>query len=158
MAAGDVYTLVHKRIVVATAITILQIKAGTNSPCEILRAWVSQHLSTTSAQAQISFIRKSTAATVTAAIVGTTLYKRSPNAGTPDVILSTSGTGLTATAEGTNTDEIYPDSFNVLNGWLYLPVPEERILIPISGNLGLTFMVAPASHTFTAGITFRELG
>jgi len=158
MAAGDVYTLVHKRIVVATAITILQLKAGTNSPFEILRAWLSQHLSTTTAQCQIGFVRKSAGATVTAAVVGTTLYKRSPNAGTPDLVLSTTGTGLTATGEGTDTDEIYPDAFNVLNGWLYLPVPEERILVPISGIIGLKFTVAPASHTFTAGITVRELG
>lgn len=158
MAAGDVYTLVHRRIVVATAITILQVKAGANSPVEILRAWISQGLSTTSAQCSLALIRKSAAATVTAGVVGTTLLKRSPNAGTPDLVLSTTGTGLTATGEGTDTDEVYPDSFNVLNGWLYHPIPEERLLVPVNGILGLKFMAAPASHTFTAGIVLKELG
>ena len=156
MAAGDVYTLVHRRIVVASAITILQVKAGPNYGFEILRAWISQHLSTTSAQVQASLIRKSAAATVTAAVVGTTLLKQDPNGPTPDLVLSTTGTGLTATAEGTDSDEIYPDGFNVLNGWLYLPVPEEREIIPQSGIIALKFVVAQASHTFTAGIRVRE--
>jgi len=158
MAAGDVYTIVHRRIVVATAITIIQVKAGTNSPLEILRAWCSQSASTTSAQGALALIRKSAAATVTAGSVGTTVLKRSPNSGTPDLSLGTSATGITATAEGTDSDEIYPDGFSNLGGWLYLPVPEERPIVPVGGIIALKFMAAPTSNTFTAGIVVRELG
>lgn len=158
MAAGDVYTIVHRRIVVSTAITIIQVKAGTNSPFEVIRAWAGQGLSATSAQASLALIRKSAAATVTSGVVGTTVLKRNPNSGTPDLSLGTAATGITATAEGTDGDEIYPDSFNVLGQWLYFPVPEEREIVPVGGIIALKFMAAPASNTFTAGIRIRELG
>lgn len=157
MAHGNVYTIVRPRVVTSTAITIIQVKAGVNYGFEIIRAWISQHLSTTSAQIQASLIRKSGAATVTAGVLGTTVLKQDPNAPTPDLVLSTTGTGITASGEGADSDEIYPDGFNVLNGWLYLPVPEERIFVPVNGIIALKHLVAPASHTLTAGIVVREL-
>lgn len=158
MARGDVYTVVHKRISVSTAITIIQLKAGTTYGFDILRGWWSQSNSTTSAQQAFALVRKSTAATVTAGVVGTTVYKLDPNAPTPDLVLSTSGTGITASAEGTNTDEVLVDAQNTQSGWLYLPIPEERIHVPPGGIIALTLMAAPAAAlTISAGITIMEV-
>jgi hypothetical protein len=36
-------------------------------------------------------------------------------------------------------------------------VPEERIVIPVSGILAMKFLTAPASHSWRAYFTFREL-
>jgi hypothetical protein len=151
-----VSTLRYSRIAVSTAITILQIKAGTDKGFQVLRAWCTQGGSAVSAQENICLIRKTAAATVNAASIGTNLYKHDPNGADPTVILSTSGTGFTASGEGTDGNDIYGSGFNTLIGFLYLPLPEERIYVPPSGIIALKFMNAPASKTWDAGITFKE--
>ncbi|HEX4381236.1 MAG TPA: hypothetical protein VH022_14435 [Candidatus Acidoferrum sp.] len=161
MPAGDVYTVLHKNIAVSTAITIIQLKAGANNAIEIIRASLTQRGSTTSAQEDIALIRKSAAATVTAAIDSpgsntSTLVRRDPNQSAPSATLSTSGTGITASAEGTDTETVLREAFNVLNGWLYLPTPEERIYVPPAGIIGLKFLTAPASQNWDAEVVFME--
>jgi hypothetical protein len=58
--------------------------------------------------------------------------------------------------------DLYFDAFHVQNGWLYLPVPEERIVIvggTTNDNIGLRFPVAPdASTTFSYGMIWGEIG
>lgn len=152
---GSVFTLRYNRIIVSTAITILQVKAGAANGFQVTRAWISQGASAVSATANIALLRKSSAATVTAAALGTTLFAHDP-ATTSGVSLGTTATGYTATSEGTDSDEIWSQGFNTLIGALYLPTPEERIFVPPGGIIALKFTVAPASATWTAGITFKE--
>lgn len=159
MPQGDTYTL-RNRQTVSTAITVLQLKAGANNGFEILRASVTQYGSTTSAQEEIVLVRKSVAATVTTASVGAsggTLFFRDPNQAAASLTLATSGTGVAATVEGTDNDFVLREAFNVLNGWLYLPVPEERIYVPPTGIIGLKFPIAPASQAWDFEIIIREL-
>jgi hypothetical protein len=156
MPQGDIYILKNSATV-STAITVLQLKAGANNGFEIVRAQAGQRGSTTSVQEAIALVRKSAAATVTAAAAGTNLFFRDPNQAAASLTLSTSGTGFTATAEGTDTDQVWEEGFNVLNGWLYLPVPEERIYVPPGGIIGLKFLTAPASQTWKFLMAIREL-
>jgi hypothetical protein len=160
MPSGDVYTVMNKAIVVSTAISVIQLKAGTVNACLILRASATQRGSTTSVQEDIALVRKSAAATVTAAIDATdgtaTIVKRDTGQPAASAILSTSGTGITASGEGTNANVVIREGFNILNGWLYLPVPEERIYIPPSGIIALTFLTAPASQTWNFELVFEE--
>jgi hypothetical protein len=141
---------------VSTAITVLQIKASATRPFVILRAWASQGSSTTSAQAAIELVRKSGAATVTAAITADIVLLDTNDAAT-GVQLGTAATGYTATVEGTDGDVLIEEGFNVLNGWLYVPVPEERILVPAAGIIALKFSIAPPSATWKYGITYAEV-
>ncbi len=157
MAYGHIHTL-RNEMTVSTAITILQLLAGATMPFEILSAALTQRGSTTSVQNAIAFVRKTVAATVTAAILGTTLFKNRPGDPNAALQLTTTGTGHTATAEGTDGDQVLKEGFNVLNGWKYLPVPEERIIVPSAGIIGLKFLNAPASQTWLAEIVIRELG
>lgn len=157
MFIGPVYTLTNNGVSISTAITALQLKPGTNGPCEVLRAAITQSTSTTSTQLAAGVIRKSGAATVTAAVAGTTLKKHNPISPTSDASLGTSATGITASAEGTNSDLTIQRGLNVLNGWEYLPTPEERLVVPQSGFLAVTFLSAPPSATWFADLTFREL-
>jgi len=154
----NAYVLRNAGVTISTAITIIQLKAGTNFPLEILRASLTQFGSTTSAGARFSIVRKSAAATVTAASAGTHLNKLNAANPTSDVSLGTAATGYTATAEGTNGDILVDDGFNVINGYVWLPVPEERIIVPQGGIIAMTFLTAPASHTWYASMYFRELG
>lgn len=148
------YVVNMTRVSVSTAITLIQIKAGTNNPLEIVEARVSQSGSTTSAQQPIQIMRKTGAATVTSF---TPLLLSTGDAAS-QAVGSTSGTGITATVEGTDGDILVQDVFNVLNGWIFLPVPEQRPWVKGGDIIGLKFPVAPGSAlTVTASITFKEL-
>src|SRR4051812_23341600 len=129
MPATDVYTVLNKAVTISTAVTIIQVKAGSNNGLEIVRASLTQRGSTTSVQEEVAFVRKSSAATVTAAVDATdntaTITRRDPNQSAASATLSTTGTGITGTSEGTDANTVLREGFNVLNGWLYIPVPEE---------------------------------
>lgn len=157
MFIGPVYSLQNNGVSISTAITALQLKAGTNGVVELLRASFTQSSIVTSAQFAAAVLRKSAAATVTIAVAGTNLKKMNPASPTADAALGTSATGFTATAEGTNTDFSVQRGINILNGWEWLPTPEERMIIPISGFCGLTFVSAPSAATWYAELVFREL-
>jgi hypothetical protein len=133
----------------STAITILQLTAHSTSGIQIIRAWVTQSTSTTSSQTAIQLVRKSATATGLSSITPVKLSTLDPAAVTT--------AGHTATGEGTDTDVLIREGFNILNGWVYLPVPEERIDVPPSGIIGLKFPSAPASATYEYGIVFVEV-
>lgn len=157
MFGCPIYTLKNNGVTIATAITALQLLAGTAGPVEVLRASLTQSSSTTSAQTSAGVIRKSAAATVTAAVLGTTLLEQNPVSPASNANLGVSATGITASAEGTNGERTVERGFNVLNGFEWLPTPEERILAPQGGILALYFVSAPPSATWFAELTFREL-
>lgn len=157
MPYNHVYTLRHQATV-STAISVLQLAAGALCPFEILSASANQRGSTVSVQEKISFVRKTGAATVTTAVVGTHLFKTKTGDPTPSLQLGTALTGVIGTAEGTDGDNLLEEGFNVLNGWVYLPVPEERIFVPAAGIIALKFLVAPASQAWDFRVTVRELG
>jgi hypothetical protein len=99
---------------------------------------------------QVSVVRKSAGGTGTS-FTPVPLASGSPAAGTACIV--------DLTGEGTDSATIIRDAFNLLNGWLWLPVPEEKLYVPPSGILGLKLPVAPASATsFVAGIIFEETG
>lgn len=149
------YVIKHDDISVSTAISIIQLKSGASSISRILRAWVTQKTLTTNAYQRVQIVRKSGAATVTAF----TPLLVDPGDGAAKAAGSTSGTGITASAEGTDTDILINEAFSILNGWLYLPVPEERIIVPPAGIIALKFPSAPGSAmNVSAGILFEEEG
>lgn len=151
------YVLRNGGVTIATAITALQLKAGVNGPIEILRAWATQASSTTSAQCSLALVRKTAAATVTTAVAGTHLNKLNPVFPTADASLGVSASGITGTVEGTDGDILFDQGLNALGGWLYAPVPEERIIVPQAGIIALKFLDAPGSAKWYCGIVFREL-
>ena len=157
MAFGHRYTLRHEATV-STAITILQLLAGAAVPFLIVAASLTQDGSTTSAQEKIAFVRKSAAATVTTAVVGTHLFKLKTGDPTPGLTLGTTSTGVIATAEGTDTDVAFEEGFNVLSGWRFAPSEKEYIHVPGAGIIGLKFRTAPASQVWQMSVTIEELG
>lgn len=124
-----------------TAVTLLQIAAGTAMPIVIMRARLTQRLSTTSTQVGIQILRKTAAATVTAAVAGD-LRKLDSGDSATVVQLGTALTGYTATAEGTNGDILHEEGFNLLNGFYYEPQPELRPTVPGAGIVGIKLLTA----------------
>lgn len=144
------YNLIRS-VSTSTAITIEQVTAPAGTMIEIARTWVNQSTSTTSAQTRILLLRKSTPATVTStnpAPLGNGMQASKCVGGT-------GATGITATVEGTDSTVYIDEGFNVVNGHLYLPVPEER-LYAINDTRALKFGAAPASATYSSGIEWLE--
>ena len=142
--------------------TMAQVKSGTNGAVELLRASLTQGSNTTSTQCIAQINRKTTGATVTAATAGTNLFKQNAANPTTDCTLATSGTGITATVEGTNGEQPWIRGFNSLNGVEYLSSPEERIMVAQVSNatyniIGLTLANTALSANWVADLKWREL-
>lgn len=148
--SGRKYVALMEGVSISTAISLIEFTAPSDAIVELLEAWVTQDASETSTQEVIQILRK------TAAGTGTSFTPRLLEAS--DAAFG--GTARTnMTAEGTAGDILRRESFNILNGWLYLPVPEARIKVAPSGILAIKFAVAPAAAiTISAGMIFREIG
>ena len=155
MAKGYVYVVRLASTAQTTAKTLIQIKAGA-APIDIIRCEVGQVTKTTSELLSIQLLRKSAAATVTSA---TPLLVSSTTQPAALAIGGATSTGTNASAEGTDTDILYEEVWNILNGsWVFLPVPEERHRIPQAGFWGLKLATAPAaSMSIEAVVTFEEV-
>lgn len=156
-APSGLYNLIRSTVVTSTAITIqlVWVPAGTTA-IEQTRAWVNQSTVTTSAQTRIQLLRKTgTAPTVVSqspAVIGSASTQASKCVG------GTAATGITASAEGTDGTVYIEEGFNIVNGWLYLPVPEERFMVggSTANGVGLKFPTAPTSASYVSGQQFLE--
>lgn len=146
-----VYTVSLDGVSVSAAKSLIRLSAPSSMVLVILRAWLEQQAVETSEQLEVLLQRASTNGTGSASV------PEKHEVGDP-VATATAVDNLTV--EPTLTAKpLVRDSFNVLNGWVYVPVPEERIWIPPSGRLVLKLNNAPAAAlTMTAGITFGEVG
>jgi hypothetical protein len=146
-------------VTAGTAKTLIQYSASSTNTAEILFISLTQSGSTTSAMEQLSVYRKTGAATVTIGAVGTNIFDFTHNStGGQSFLgtLSTSATGVSASSEGTNGDEIHRANFNVLAGYERDFQPNARIWVPVSGIVGLRCN-AIQSLTWDALMVVREM-
>lgn len=146
----------------ASTLAFLNPAAAPNFSIEFLRFWVGQSANATSAQQRIQLETQVTAFPTLTSATPAKLNKADPNASI--IVGGTAGAagtcGVNASAEGggAKTAE-HDDTFNVLNGWLYVPTPRETKILPAGSlsGLGLFFPVAPATLTnWAGGFTYGE--
>jgi hypothetical protein len=130
---------------------------------EVLRAWASQRANATSAQQGIGLGTKVTAfPTLTSATPAKTKLG-DPTAALVGNTTGAAGTaGINASANGAGTEiVVYPDNFNVLNGWLWVATPPETFMFMPGGTSGFfqKFLSTPGTTTaWTVGVVYREIG
>ena len=134
----------------AVATTLVEFTSGALKVSIVTRAWISQRSNTTSAQQAVQILRRSTASTNVSSPLNNPL-----DAG--DTAFNGTSRGM-CTVLGTAGAVLYSDAFNWQNGWLWLPVPEERIIVVGAGILSLHLPVAPAVLTLSCGFEILELG
>lgn len=145
------------------AVTLAFVNPGTNCSLEFLRAWASQAANATSAQQRVQL---SSQVTAFPTLVSATPAKTKLLDPVSQIVGGTAGaagtSGINASAEGAGAKTvIYPDAFNVLNGWLWVPSPKESIIMNASAasGLGLHFPAAPGTLTsWNGGLLYGELG
>jgi hypothetical protein len=153
-APSGSYSLIRQGVSTSTAITVNQVLAPAASAIEITRAEVTQDNVTTTGQTRVQLNRNSTACTVTSATAG----PQANGMQASKCVGGTSATGITATAEGTIAATPWSAGFNVVNGVLYLPVPEQRWLLvgSAAGFAALKLAVAPAAVQLTSIVEWLE--
>lgn len=153
-APAGLYNVVRQSTSTSTAITVVQVLVPVLTAAEFTRCWTNQDSVTTTNQTRIQLNQNSTAATVTAqspAPAGRGMQASK-------CVSGTAATGVTATAEGTVTQTWWSEGFNIVNGILYLPVPEARWMLvgQAAGFAAVKFPAAPASATYTTGLEWLE--
>jgi hypothetical protein len=162
---GAVYSVVmsNQTIIASSEMVTISTAAaiGTRaSNIRLLRAWCGQIESETSQQLGIQLVLQAsafgtfTATTPTPHVIG---GAASGITGGTAQAAATAGTDSSANAAGTKTI-ILSDGFNNLTGWLWVPTPEERILVPAGTCITLAMIgTATALGNWSAGITYEEL-
>ena len=132
--------------------------AGSN--IEILRAWVSQGATETSEQLGVQICLQASTFGTFSGVVPTPHFLGGKISG---IVSGTTGAeglaGVDASINGAGTKTaIIVDGFNNLNGWLWVPTPEERIIVPADTSITLAMIGTATTLTnWFAGMTYREL-
>lgn len=130
---------------------------------EVLRAWASQRANATSAQQGVALGTKVTAFPT---VVSATPAKTKLGDPTAALVGNTTGAagtcGVNASANGAGTEIlVIGDNFNVLNGYLWVPTPNETFMFMPGGTSGFFHKFTSTPGTLTSwsfGIVYRELG
>lgn len=145
------------------AVTLVFINpASPGASLEILRCWVSQSQDATSRQQRVQLVTQATAFPTLTSKTPAKNKITDPVSGIVGGTAGAAGTcGVNASAEGAGAKTIIvEDSFNVLNGWLWVPTPREVIIMSalVAQGFGLHFPVAAASLTnWSFGVTYAEV-
>jgi hypothetical protein len=145
------------------AVTLVFINPAATCGIEILRATAGQTGTATSAQQRCQF---NTQPTAFPTLVSATPSKTKFGDPTSAIVGGTAGAagtcGINASAEGAGVKaNIIPDTFNNLNGYLWVPTPREIIAIGAGNTSGFGFHlpVAPGSLTnWQCSVNFGEMG
>lgn len=156
-------TMQNQTIIASSDMVIIHTDStlGTRgSTIRLLRAWCSQNATETSEQLGIMLALQASAFGTYTSTTPTPHFVNGPastiTGGTAGAE-GTAGTDASANAAGTKTPIIY-DGFNNLNGWLWVPTPEERIIVPTDTAIVLAMVGTATTLTnWNAGITFEEL-
>lgn len=159
------YTITMANQTIITDSEMITLRAATayasrGSLLQIIRMTCSQSGTSTSQQLGIRWGLKAsafgtfTSTTPAPTIIGTVA---SAIAGSTTNAASSSGTDSSANGAGALT-VLGQDTFNNLNGWLWVPVPEDRPIVGIDLSFVLALVGTPTTLTgWNATLTFLEL-
>lgn len=140
---------------VTAAKTLLYVTAPATAAVEILSASITNVSNETSEQLEAALDRVSSLGTPTA----TTLTPSKTENG--DQVAGSTVKGNITASEPTyaSNSQQGKEGFPSVGGWRYQPVPEERMIIPPSGTVGLRLLTTSlTSCDFDVEIVFREIG
>lgn len=157
------YVVSDGGITIAGATTLVFVNPGA-APLpnlEFRRAWVGQSANATSAQQRVELETQVTVFPTLTSATPAKLKRASPVSNIIGGVAGAAGTaGTNASVEGAGAKtSVWEDAFNVLNGWLWVPTPDEVLVMPAgsASGLGLFLPVAPATLTNWAfGAVFCE--
>lgn len=147
------YDVKLARVAVSAQKTVIEVVAGANRLLALIYASLTQDSSTTSAMRSAEFCRKSAGVTGGSAF---TPIPTQPNQGASTFTAKVEATAITA--EGTVTDRMIQEGFNILSGWFYRPGSDEYKYLAPSGIGALRLFDVTPAETYAGVATFGELG
>jgi hypothetical protein len=129
----------------------MQVGSPAATPLQLLGLELTQEASTTSAAVVVTLARRST---TSATGLGTTITPAKIVGGDP-AATATALSGI-STAAGTLTETTLRWGFNALSGLFWVPVPEQRPVLPVSTFWTLQFIGTPGL-TWSCNFYFMEL-
>ena len=165
MAGDQAYAVVMDNATIIADSELITIRAAAAyasraSMLEILRFSVSQRGTSTAQQLGIRWGKKASAfGTFTAATPTPLMSGTVASAITGSTSNAASSCGVDSSANGAGTfTPMGSDAFNNLNGFLWVPVPEERIVVGLDETFLLQLGGTPTTLTgWNAYLVFREL-
>jgi hypothetical protein len=165
MSLNQTYKVTMAAATIIASGELITIRAATAigsraSMLEILRMSCGQTSTTTSAQLAVRWGQKASAfgtfTTVTPAPIALGTVASAITGSTSN---AASSAGINASANGAGTLTVLgQEAFNNLNGWLWVPTPEERIIVTPDLTFLLQLQGTPSALTgWSADLTFREL-
>lgn len=149
-----VYEATIKISSLAAAKTLMHLTAPATAAVEILSASITNCSSETNEQLEATFQRISALGTPTDTDI--TPVPKEVGDAAADTTVAGNVTGSEPTyASGT---EMGREGFSSLGGYRFQPVPEERIVIPPSGSIGLRMLSTPTAFDALVAVTMREIG
>lgn len=144
------------------AVTLVFINPSATIGIDVKRCWAGQTGTATSAQQRVQTNTQPTAFPTLVSATPSKLNFSDPVSGIAGATTGAAGTsGINASAEGAGTKaNIISDTFNNLNGYLWVATPDEviRINAGASSGFGLHLPVAPGSlSNWQCGANFAEL-
>jgi hypothetical protein len=156
-----VYTIAYRIASVTTAKTLAYITAASGKPVEILSASVTNENNESNEQLLCAIQRVTTPGTPTATTVTPRKHEQGDQAAAMTVKANVTANEPTYGSIAQGADPV--DAFGMegapsLNGWVFSPIPEERVLIASGDTYGLRLVNNIASADLVVRITVRELG
>jgi hypothetical protein len=154
---GRMYSLSEPSFTVGTGNVFAAIRTAADAVTaagmlKIHRIMIGQSGTTTAEMCRVVVGARDTAGTLTmTATAPRPLHLGGPasaitGATAPAGTASRSGTDSSADSGGTYTDTIQ-DTFHNLNGWLYIPTPEDRIIVPPASVFVIRLAATPTGTT-----------
>ena len=155
---GNIYVATFAAVAVTAAQDVFEITAPSNSRVAIREIRIGQYSDAGDSQAEMLSVT---------VIRGHSTSGSGGTSPTPVPIMGHAGVAASTTSvEANNTTiassgtpvTLCADSFNVMAGWRYYPVPDERPIITNSGILVVRITAPADSLTLSGTIVFEEVG
>ena len=153
-----IYVATFAAVVVSAAQDVFEIVAPASSRLMIREIRLGQYSDPGDAQAEmlsVQIIRGYTTSGSGGASV--TPVNLSPVSGAAAAVATVERNNTTVAADGTGA-VLLADTFNVMGGWRYYPVPEERIEVGVSQRLVVRITAPADALTMNGTLVYEEVG
>ena len=154
---GRIYTAVFEGVAVTAQQDFFAVQCTASVPVRLISCRIGQSSDAGDAQDEMLRIRIQRGMTSDGS-GGGTVTPRPVDVLVGGTAASTVRINDTTPASGGTIHVLLADVFNVRAGWIYMPVPEERIVCAVSTRIAIGLLTTPAdSLTMSGALAFEEI-
>lgn len=156
--SGPIFTVPFSAVALSTNPTdLLCVTAGSSTRVVLREIRLGQYTEFGDAQAEVLSLQLLTGSTAASAGSALTARNVAGHSGAPTATSSVVGPSTTL-ASTTSAVERVADVWNVAAGWLYAPLPDERLVLEPSQRAALRMSAPNDAMTINGTLVFQEIG